>query len=646
MIEFDAVTKVYPGGTIAVENLSLIAPTGRITVVVGPSGCGKTTLLRMVNRLVDPSAGKVLIDGAANTLLRRSQLRRSIGYVIAAGGLFPHRTVVENIETVPVLNGTRPRQARELAHALLERVGLSNSFADKYPGQLSTGQQLRVALARALAADPPVLLMDEPFSTLDPVVRGDLQDDLLDLQHAAPKTILFVTHDIDEAIKLGDQIAVMDTGGRLVQIATPETLLVHPGTDFVADFLGRDRGIRKLAFLPVSDLPLAPAATVQAGATGDRAKVISAQQKQDWLLVLDPDRRPRGWVDTSKLGPTDVVSGPAVYPLGGTFYPDESVLAALDAAILSPPGLAVCVDDDGLVQGVVSHSDVARYLSSRGPSTLPQRLGGPMVAAPIAPPAPAPAAPPAPTPAPVPKVETPQTPPAPAPAPKAEPPRATPTPTPAPVPKVEAPKPPPVAPVVAPVPPAPTPVPAPEPAAAFEPPKPVPAATTRPLPVAQPPAPQRAESPAKPPAESPTVEVLRTPPAGAHPVAPPPGDPAPAPQPIPERRPVPPPTPVAQPAPTPPVVSPAPGSQVPTPQVAPQQPAPTPTPTPTQPPPAVRTPPPAPAPAPAHAAPAQSAAAAAAAASSTAGEDEDLDSGRWEWDAGVGHWVRVSDSSS
>ncbi|MBA3745436.1 ATP-binding cassette domain-containing protein, partial [Sporichthya sp.] len=387
MIEFDAVTKVYPGGSVAVENLSLIAPTGRITVVVGPSGCGKTTLLRMVNRLVDPSAGRVLIDGAANTLLRRSQLRRSIGYVIAAGGLFPHRTVVENIETIPVLIGTRHRQARELAHALLERVGLSASFADKYPGQLSTGQQLRVALARALAADPPILLLDEPFSTLDPVVRGDLQDDLLDLQQAAPKTVLFVTHDIDEAIKLGDQIAVMDTGGRLVQIATPETLLVHPGTDFVADFLGRDRGIRKLAFLPASDLPLHAAATVQAGATGDRARAISVQNNQDWLLVLDPERHPRGWVDTSKLGPTDVVSGQAVYPLGGTFYPDESVLAVLDAAVLSPPGLAVCIDDDGLVQGVVSHSDVARYLSTRGPSMLPQRLGDPVVA----PPAPAPA---------------------------------------------------------------------------------------------------------------------------------------------------------------------------------------------------------------------------------------------------------------
>ncbi len=275
MIEFEGVTKVFPDGTVAVDGLSLTAPTGRITVMVGPSGCGKTSILRMVNRLIDPSAGRILIDGALNTAMRRSQLRRGIGYVIQQAGLFPHRTVVENIETVPLLNGASKRDARRVAQVLLERVGLSEVFADRYPAQLSGGQQQRVGLARALAADPPILLMDEPFSALDPVVRGDLQDDLLDLQLAAPKTIVFVTHDIDEAIKLGDQIAVLDKGGRLVQLATPETLLMNPGTDFVADFLGRDRGIRKLTFLPASELPLASVGTVQAGATGERARAIA-----------------------------------------------------------------------------------------------------------------------------------------------------------------------------------------------------------------------------------------------------------------------------------------------------------------------------------------------------------------------------------
>jgi osmoprotectant transport system ATP-binding protein len=372
VIEFEGVTKVFPDGTVAVDGLSLTAPTGRITVMVGPSGSGKTSILRMVNRLLDPSAGRILIDGTPNTVVRRSQLRRGIGYVIQQAGLFPHRTVVENIETVPLLLGTSKRDARRTAEGLLERVGLSEVFADRYPAQLSGGQQQRVGLARALAADPPILLMDEPFSALDPVVRGDLQDDLLDLQQVAPKTIVFVTHDIDEAIKLGDQIAVLDKGGRLVQLATPETLLSNPGTDFVADFLGRDRGIRKLTFLPAAELPLSSVATVQAGATGARARAI-ADGSSAWLLVLDMERRPRGWVDTSSLRSDDIVTGSVVHALGGTFYRDESVLAALDAAILSPPGLAVCINDDGDVVGVVSHAEIARYLSSQRPDALRSR---------------------------------------------------------------------------------------------------------------------------------------------------------------------------------------------------------------------------------------------------------------------------------
>ncbi len=365
LIEFEGVTKVFPGGTVAVDDISLVAPAGRITVVMGPRGCGKTSLLRMVNRMLDPSAGRVLISDAPNTNVRRSQLRRGMGY-LAAGGLFPHRTVARNIETVPLLMGVDRGAARDRAMALLEHVGLPTSFADKYPGQLSKGQQIRVGLARALAADPPVLLLDAPFTALEPSVRQDIQDDLLELQRIAPKTILLATEDIDEAIKLGDQIAVLDTG-RLVQLATPQTLLAYPGSDYVADLLGRDRGIRKLTFLPAGDLPLVPAATVQAGTTGSRAQAIADSYRERWLLVLDPDRRPRGWVDSAVLGPDQIVSGPVVHPLGGTFYADESVLAALDAAILSPPGLAVCLDDEGKTLGVVSHTEIARYLSAQPP---------------------------------------------------------------------------------------------------------------------------------------------------------------------------------------------------------------------------------------------------------------------------------------
>jgi osmoprotectant transport system ATP-binding protein len=403
VIEFEGVTKVFPGGTVAVEDLSLLAPAGRITVVIGPAASGKTVLLRMVNRMLDPSAGRVLLEGVPNTNARRSQLRRGIGYFVQ-GGLFPHRTVTHNVETVPLLVGADRSTSRQIALALLERVGLSSVFADKYPGQLSAGQQARVGLARALAADPPVLLMDNPFAGLDPAVRGDLQDDLLELQRIAPKTILFTTQDIDEAIKLGDQIAVMSEG-RMVQLATPQTLLSHPGSDFVADLLGRDRGIRKLTFLPAGELPLSPAATVQAGTTGFRARAIADSHRERWLLVLDPERRPRGWVDSAVLGPDEIISGSVVHPLGGTFYADESVLAALDAAILSAAGLAVCLGDDGRILGVVSHTEIARYLTGQRPAVpvsnpFPSSGVAATVAAPIPAPAPAPEPPRAPEPPP------------------------------------------------------------------------------------------------------------------------------------------------------------------------------------------------------------------------------------------------------
>ena len=225
MISFRSVTKTYPDGTTAVDAIDLDIPTGRLTAFVGPSGCGKTTTLRMINRMVEPTSGSVCIDGVDVMSVDAPRLRRGIGYVIQDVGLFPHRTVVDNIATVPTLLGTSRRDARSAALGLLERVGLPTSIGARYPSQLSGGQQQRVGVARALAADPPILLMDEPFSAVDPVVRVQLQDEMSRLQAELGKTIAFVTHDVDEALRLGDVIAVFAPGGRLAQVADPASLL-------------------------------------------------------------------------------------------------------------------------------------------------------------------------------------------------------------------------------------------------------------------------------------------------------------------------------------------------------------------------------------------------------------------------------------
>jgi osmoprotectant transport system ATP-binding protein len=245
-IEFRSASKSYPGGTRAVDDFSLHVPSHTTTVLVGSSGCGKTTLLRMVNRMVEPTGGAVLIDDEDVRTRDAVQLRRSIGYVMQNGGLLPHLRVVDNIATVPVLQGTPRRQARERARELLEVVGLDASLAERYPGQLSGGQQQRVGVARALAAEPNILLMDEPFGAVDPIVRAELQRELIRLQDELGKTILFVTHDIDEAFLLGDHVVILDHGARVVQQGAPADILAAPADDFVRAFLGMGGGRREL----------------------------------------------------------------------------------------------------------------------------------------------------------------------------------------------------------------------------------------------------------------------------------------------------------------------------------------------------------------------------------------------------------------
>lgn len=357
MIVFDEVTKSYPssggGDTIAVDGLSLEAPTGAITVFVGPSGCGKTTSLRMVNRMVEPTSGTISIDGQDVTAGDAATLRRGIGYVIQHAGLFPHRTVVDNVATVPLLLGWDKKKARSRAREVLELVGLPGDFADRYPAQLSGGQQQRVGVARALAADPPVMLMDEPFSAVDPVVRDQLQDEFLRLQAEIGKTIIFVTHDIDEAMKLGDQVAVLRVGGKLAQIAAPEYLLNHPVDDFVADFVGRDRGYRALSFQDAPALDWAKEPTVLVGADPDQVKAASSD---GWLLVTDEAGHPQGWIEPHRIS---TAVEPSMLHRGGTVARSSGPLRALlDAALSSPSRRGVVVDDEGVLVGSVRAHEV------------------------------------------------------------------------------------------------------------------------------------------------------------------------------------------------------------------------------------------------------------------------------------------------
>jgi osmoprotectant transport system ATP-binding protein len=261
MIEFKEVSKTYPGtDTSVVNDLSFEIPEGEVCVLVGPSGCGKTTTMRMVNRLIEPTDGEILIDGEPNTSMSGTQLRRKIGYAIQQIGLFPHRTIAENIATVPGLLNWDKGRIRARVDDLLELVGLDpNDYRERYPAELSGGQQQRVGVARAMAADPPIMLMDEPFGAVDPITRERLQDEFLRIQQDIKKTIVFVTHDIDEAIKMGDKIAILKQGGVLAQYDTPENILSNPNSEFVSSFVGADRVLKRLSLTRVEDMELEPA---------------------------------------------------------------------------------------------------------------------------------------------------------------------------------------------------------------------------------------------------------------------------------------------------------------------------------------------------------------------------------------------------
>ncbi|MFI9193863.1 ABC transporter ATP-binding protein [Streptomyces californicus] len=309
MIRFEHVTKRYADGTTAVDDLSFEVAEGELVTLVGPSGCGKTTTMKMVNRLIEPTEGRIFLDGDDISTIDPVELRRRIGYVIQQVGLFPHKTVLENTATVPHLLGWKRGKGRERAAELLDLVGLDPSvYGDRYPEQLSGGQRQRVGVARALAADPPVLLMDEPFGAVDPVVREHLQNEFLKLQAQVRKTVLFVTHDIEEAVRLGDRIAVYGQG-RIEQFDSPATVLGAPATPYVADFVGADRGLKRLSVTPVeeSDLDQPPVVHLDdplAAATG-RLRAEGAR----WAVVLDGRDNLHGWIPADAAGADANVEG-------------------------------------------------------------------------------------------------------------------------------------------------------------------------------------------------------------------------------------------------------------------------------------------------------------------------------------------------
>jgi len=372
-VEFEHVSKSYDarttraGGPGAVNDLSLTVPAGRICVLVGPSGCGKTTTLKMVNRLIEPTSGRILLDGVDAATRDVTDLRRSIGYVIQQTGLFPHQSIEDNVATVPRLLGWSRARQRERAEELLSVVGLDPArYARRYPAQLSGGERQRVGVARALAADPPIMLMDEPFGAVDPIVRERLQNEFLRLQEQLAKTILFVTHDIDEAIKMGDVVAVLRAGGVLAQFGPPAEILANPASEFVARFVGTDRGLKRLSLFRVGDLELSPAVTARAGDDAADARRRALADPFPWLLLLDEADRPIGWVDQDHLP----ASGTLDPSLAGTTSPlldrRTTLKDALSMLLEADVQAGVVVDRRGVFRGLATVAQISSFLRDTG----------------------------------------------------------------------------------------------------------------------------------------------------------------------------------------------------------------------------------------------------------------------------------------
>ncbi len=367
MIRLQGVGKTYAGGTVAVQELDLDIPRGQLVTLVGPSGCGKSTTLKMINRLIEPTTGRIELDGEDVTDISAVQLRRRIGYVIQQIGLFPHQTIRSNVATLPKLLGWDKSRTRSRVDELLDTMGLDpETYGDRYPSQLSGGQRQRVGVARALAADPDVLLMDEPFGAVDPVVRGRLQDQFLAIQENLAKTVVLVTHDIEEAVRLGDRVAVFEPGGRLAQYDTPSRVLGAPADEFVAEFVGADRGLRRLAVtaIDLADLELPPVVADHDTLAQARAKLEAAEAR--WAIVVDSQNRLRGWIGTDECHGTGSVDDRAER-MDAWVDADASLKDALSTMLQWDAGWVAVLDQDhflGVLTPNTLHEALRRSVSA------------------------------------------------------------------------------------------------------------------------------------------------------------------------------------------------------------------------------------------------------------------------------------------
>jgi osmoprotectant transport system ATP-binding protein len=362
MISLEHVEKRYPGtASAAVGDLTLEIDEGETVALVGPSGCGKTTTLKMINRLIEPTGGRIVLDGTNVLAQDPVQLRRGIGYVIQHTGLMPHRTIRQNIATVPHLVGWDDERVDARVDELLEIFDLDRELLDRYPGELSGGQRQRVGVARALAVDPPVMLMDEPFAAVDPIVRGRLQDQFLEIQERLRKTIVFVTHDVDEAIKLSDRMAILNVGGVLEQFAPPETVLREPANDFVREFVGAERGLKRLALIKVDDIEVEPGPVVAPAAGADEARRAIDAAGFGWVSVVDEGEL-LGWVDHQALEGCAMAGEATPRRFSAYVTGRDSLRQALDSIVTSRTAVAVVVTEGQHYRGVLTLERVSQEI--------------------------------------------------------------------------------------------------------------------------------------------------------------------------------------------------------------------------------------------------------------------------------------------